>query len=397
MLERFYALDRFLVGQQDYWRFEPFFQSIESHLPWENRNPALCDWLSQLSPGDITHYKTNLDSLIVQLSAYLPELDIMHQLTKLPSSTTQPIELARNIDTGIPGRKLAQIVSMSEFVLAHHVGNEWLEWCSGKGFLGRILASQTRQKVTSLEYDSALCQAGQELATKYSLPMEFVQGDALSEQCLELMNPDHHAVALHACGDLHVSLIKQATLANIPAMSISPCCYHLSKETSYQALSKQGKKSQLRLQRSELRIPLQETVTGGERVKRHRMLEMTYRLGFDLILRTINKTSEYQPIPSIKKSALADGFPSFCRWASMVRDVDLTKVDFIKFEKLATERYWHMERLSLMQQPFRRLIEIWLVLDKALYLEENNYKTQLFEFCEKSITPRNLLLHAERR
>ena len=263
--------------------------------------------------------------------------------------------------------------------------------------MGRILASQTRQKVTSLEYDSVLCQAGQELATKYSLPMEFVQGDALSEQCFDLMNSDHHAVALHACGDLHVSLIKQAALAQIAAMSISPCCYHLSGDASYQALSQPGKKSQLRLQRSELRIPLQETVTGGERVKRHRMLEMTYRLGFDLIMKTTNRTSEYQSIPSIKKSVLADGFPSFCRWASTIRSVDLTQVDFNAFEKLATERYWHMERLSLMQQPFRRLIEIWLVLDKALYLEEKGYKTQLFEFCEKSITPRNLLLHAERR
>ena len=138
-------------------------------------------------------------------------------------------------------------------------------------------------------------------------------------------------------------------------------------------------------------------MTGGERVKRHRILEMTYRLGFDLILRSLNKTSEYQPIPSIKKSVLADGFPSFCRWASTIRSVDLSQVEFIVFEQIATERYWHMERLSLMQQPFRRLIEIWLVLDKALFLEEDDYKTQLFDFCKKSITPRNLLLHTERR
>ena len=127
MLDRFCALDRFLVEHEQYWRVEPFFQSIESHLPWANTNPALCDWLLQLSPEEVTHYKANLDSLIAELCLYLPELDLMHQLSKLPPSSAQPIELARDIDTGIPGRKLTQIVSMSEFVLEHHVGNEWLE------------------------------------------------------------------------------------------------------------------------------------------------------------------------------------------------------------------------------------------------------------------------------
>ncbi|EJG2245017.1 SAM-dependent methyltransferase, partial [Vibrio parahaemolyticus] len=39
-------------------------------------------------------------------------------------------------------------------------------------------------------------------------------------------------------------------------------------------------------------------------------------------------------------------------------------------------------------------LEIWLALDKVLYLEERGYRVRLAEFCPKSVTPRNILICA---
>ena len=55
--------------------------------------------------------------------------------------------------------------------------------------------------------------------------------------------------------------------------------------------------------------------------------------------------------------------------------------------------FWEMEKLSLVQQVFRRPLEIWLALDRAIYLQEQGYEASIEEFCERSITPRNLLIH----
>jgi hypothetical protein len=41
------------------------------------------------------------------------------------------------------------------------------------------------------------------------------------------------------------------------------------------------------------------------------------------------------------------------------------------------------------------LIELWLVLDRVLYLEQFGYRVTLSEFCEKQITPRNILIQAK--
>lgn len=394
MQQRFTTLNTLLQSHQAFWRFEPFLQSLNDQLPWAAQNPELCEWLNSLTPDQIEFYKVDTYELVDRMSQYLPDIHTLFSLTALERTPLSGIQLERGIDTGIPGRKLTQIVSMGEAALTHHKGIEWLEWCAGKGFLGRILASQSQQKVTSFEYQQSLCESGQTEATRQGLPMTFVEGDALSDNAESVFNSRQHAVALHACGDLHVSLIKKGVKHNLPAMTISPCCYHLIQSENYEALSLLGKASELALTKSELRIPLQETVTGGERVKRHRFEEMSFRLGFDLLLREECGFEHYEPVPSIKKSMLSGGFKAFCQWAEEQKQLTLPDVDFGRYLSLGEKRYWHMERMSLVQQVFRRSLEFWLALDKAMYLEQEGYKVNIEEFCAKSITPRNILIQA---
>jgi hypothetical protein len=355
----------------------------------------LCQWLASLSPFQIEEYKAEPELALKALSPFLPELEQLADLTHLETLTLNGLELARGLDNGIPGRKLEQISSMGEAAIQLHHGEEWLEWCSGKGYLGRILTTQTDQPVTSFEYQQALCDSGQQAANEHHWKMTFIQGDAFDSKANAVFKPTQHAVALHACGDLHVRLMQYGSENGVAAMTISPCCYHLIQSEQYQPMSERGRASSLSLSKQELRIPLQQTVTGGERVRRHRQQEMVFRLGFDLITRQGLGMEGYQPVPSIRKSQLSDGFESLCRWAADQKGIDLSQqINFDYFEKLGEQRFWQMERLSLVQLVFQRPLEIWLALDKALYLEERGYRVRLAEFCAKSVTPRNILICA---
>ncbi|PQJ60026.1 SAM-dependent methyltransferase [Vibrio chagasii] len=394
MHSRFKILDSFLLEHQVYWRSEPFHLCQTQQQPWQDINSPLVDWLNSLTTENIQTLKEQPDLLITELGRFLPQLAQAHQSTQFTNTDLKGLQLPRGTEDGIPGRKLQQIVSMGEAALEHHHGEEWLEWCSGKGFLGRILSQQSSQKVTSFEWQQSLCESGQKIADAQRLEMTFVQGDAFSERADEVFNPNQHAVALHACGDLHVGLVKKSVSHGLPAVTISPCCYHLIRDENYQPMSSVAKASALTLSKSDLRIPLQETVTGGERVKRHRQLEMSYRLGFSQLLKAEVGIDEYIPVPSIKKSELAEGFESFCRWACEVKELSLgSNVDFDSYLVQGEALFWEMEKLSLVQQVFRRPLEIWLALDRAIYLNEQGYEATIEEFCERSVTPRNLLIH----
>ncbi|WP_045453089.1 methyltransferase [Vibrio campbellii] len=395
MKTQFQFINDSLIENQSLWRFDPFQSSLNASLPWQAQHPQLCQWLASLSPSQIEEYKAEPELALQALSPFLPELKTLAELTHLEPLALNGLELARGLDSGIPGRKLEQISSMGEAAIQHHHGEEWLEWCSGKGYLGRILTTQTDQPVTSFEYQQALCDSGQQAANEHHWKMTFIQGDAFNSQAKAVFKPTQHAVALHACGDLHVRLMQYGSENGIAAMTISPCCYHLIQSEQYQPMSEQGRASSLSLSKQELRIPLQQTVTGGERVRRHRQQEMVFRLGFDLITRQALGMEGYQPVPSIRKSQLSDGFESLCRWAAEQKGIDLSQeIDFDHFEKLSEQRFWQMERLSLVQLVFQRPLEIWLALDKALYLEERGYRVRLAEFCAKSVTPRNILICA---
>ncbi|MDV7103927.1 methyltransferase [Vibrio sp. TH_r3] len=395
MHKPFLQLEQILSQHQLLWRFEPFHQSAQSTLPWVEDYPDLCHWLNALSIEQIIQYKLSTTRLLADVNSVFPSAKSLNHLVKLSTDNHLPLNLERGITAGIPGRKLQQITSMGSFLLNNHKGQSWIEWCAGKGYLGRILASHSPQLVTSFEWQQSLCEAGQIEAQKKSLNMKFIQGDALSPEAKNMLTEQHHAVALHACGDLHVRLIEHASAAGSQAISISPCCYHLIEKKHYQPLSAYAiSNSTLNLSKAELRIPLQETVTGGQRVVRHREQEMSYRLGFDLLLKQRLDIEGYVAIPSIKKSMLAGGFEDFCYWAAEQKNIVLPTINFEYWQKKGTERFWHMERLSLAQQMFRRALELWLVYDRVLFLQEHGYTVTVTEFCDRSVTPRNIIIHA---
>ncbi len=397
MNTQFQFINDCLIENQLFWRFDPFQASIHQSLPWQDSHPALCQWLESLTPTEVECLKENPEQALAKLNVYLPALRSLAMQTQLESVPLNGLNLERGLDSGIPGRKLEQICAMGEAAIQNHHGEEWLEWCSGKGYLGRILTTQTNQPVTSFEYQQALCDSGQKAAVDNHWKMTFIQGDAFKANAKAVFKSTQHAVALHACGDLHVRLLQNATEAGLAAITISPCCYHLIQGDTYQALSEPAKASSLVLSKQELRIPLQQTVTGGERVRRHRQQEMIYRLGFDLLTRQELGFKEYQPVPSIRKSQLNDGFEAFCRWAAEYKGLEIPpQLNFEKYEALAEARFWHMEKMSLVQLVFQRPLEIWLALDKVLYLEERGYCASLLEFCAKSVTPRNILIFSYR-
>nr|WP_086938808.1 methyltransferase [Thaumasiovibrio occultus] len=388
----FEQLTALLLQSRQFWQFMPF-QHLS--LPWSAQSDFE-RWLSALSLDDVSALKRSPD-LAHHLQPFVPQAlaladladDAQWPLLSLDNDHTP----TRGLDTGVPGRKWQQISAFSQGLATLSV--PVLEWCAGKGHLGRLIADRLAVPVTSLEWDSALCEQGQQYATQFSLPIEMVCADAFSPQAQTYVHSRQHAVALHACGDLHVTLLRHACAKQTQAVTISPCCYHLIKAPTYQPLSSQGQAAGLVLSKHDLRLPLQETVTAPGRIERLRAVEVSFRLGFDAMQRTLFGNPDYMPLPNIQKALLNDGFASFCQWAADRKGVVLPAgVDFSHWQAVGEQRFEITEKMELVRQLFRRPLELWLVLDRILFLEQNGYQVALRRLCEKAVTPRNYVIHA---
>ncbi|MFK3797286.1 methyltransferase [Pseudomonas sp. NPDC088444] len=389
----FLALDTFLREHQHLWRPKPF---THRHLPWETQHPELSIWLRQRSLGDAEaahNHPEQLDApepfaLLAKQSKVLSEIDT------LPTHALNAIASRMSVD--VPGRKWQQIEAFASSLSFRQTPTHWLDWCSGKGHLGRRLAHDG-QALTCLECDEALVAAGRQLSDKLGVHATHLHQDVMAENTAERLQPDHTPVALHACGDLHVRLMQLASNAHCQHLAIAPCCYNRIASDHYQPLSTEGQSSTLKLSLDDLGLPLSETVTAGARVRRQRDTSMARRLAFDLLQRQLRGIDDYLPTPSLPSAWLDKPFADYCRDLAELKELPATgNQDWAKLEAAGWQRLAEVRNLELLRNLFRRPLELWLVLDRALYLQQRDYEVRIGTFCASHVTPRNLLILAER-
>lgn len=381
---RFHALGRMLDAHALLWRPAPFH---EPRPAWCRRYPGFTTRLLALDDAEVERLADNNAALIDFAARHLglPELGALHPLIELPCT-------AAAIDPGpahaVPGRKQAEVAAFAAAV--GEGGPQVLEWCAGKGHLGRALA--VARPVVSLEWDDALCAAGRELAARAGVAQTFVEIDVLAADAAAHL-PGRHAVALHACGELHLTLLRQGAAAAVPALDLSPCCYYRIPSRDYQPLNPDAG---LRLSRDELHLAVTETVAAGARERRLRDRDQAWKLAF-LELRStagLPRGTTFKPVP---QAWYAAGFASWMRRLAAREGVALPTVgDWDALEQRGYQRMREVRRLELLRLAFRRPLEVWLALDRAVFLERQGYAVRLGEFCPRAVTPRNLLISARR-
>lgn len=388
----FAALDRLLTRHEGLWRTRPFHHRA---LCWEATKPDLCAALLDLDDDELERLETDDAALTRWLLPWMGDDGAnLVALARLPALPTRPLKPPPRLDTGIPGRKWAQIQAFAAILPGD--GREVLEWCAGKGHLGRLLAAVDGRRVTSLEWQPALCRAGERQAADGKVPVRFAEADALAPDSGRWLPTEGQAIALHACGDLHVALMRHWVAGDCRRLTLSPCCYHLIRADHYQPLSAPAAGSSLQLEKLDLQLPLRETVTAGQAVRRKRRIERLWRLAFDEWQREIRGEDSYLPLPAFPKQLLSTTFSDFCRWAAAAKGLPVPAiVDQREWLRRGEERLGLTRRMELPGQLFRRPLELWLVLDRVLFLAEQGARVRLGTFCAKPLTPRNTVIDAE--
>ena len=388
--EQFLQIDALLTNTRHYWQIMPF---AHCELPWSDNQP-LYHYLSGLTVEEMARLDSSDSELRRVMSPLLGhDLQVIDDLALNEMSLPQ---VSPWFKAGIKGRKWQQIERFATHIPMGE--SPLLEWCAGKGHLGRMLGHIQHRPVTSLEWQQTLCEQGIALADKHQVHQEFIQTDIFSTTVKPRLKAEQHAFAFHACGDLHVELLKQASAAQTRQITIAPCCYHLIGNRHYRPLSSVALRSKLVLADRDLSLSMQKTVVATKRERHHTRVEVAWRLGFDLLQRDIRGRQQYLPLPSIKQSILTGSFSAFCHWACDQKGLGCPPdANVERYEQAGWLRRDNNSRIELVTHAFRQLLERWLLLDRVLFLQQQGYTVELENFCASDITPRNALIKATRR
>ena len=233
---RFLDLQSLLTRLDSLWRPAPFHVARPQ---WCTQWPGLAAALEALDDQHVEQLGEDFEACATWLTSHLPELARLVEACRVPELPERSLPACdAHFDDGVPGRKRSQIEAFARHMPA--ATSPVLEWCAGKGHLGRRVALADRMPVISLELDPKLCADAVRLAARQQMDQRVVCANALDEGSRAHVS-GHAVLALHACGELHRSLVRSADRDGAAAYRIAPCCYHLGTDGTYRALSRDAR------------------------------------------------------------------------------------------------------------------------------------------------------------
>lgn len=381
-------LDALLLRHQPWWRFNAYAGAAATHL---DNHKSLRDYLHSLSPAEIHNLQGDDQGLLTALRPHFEPATELAELINIPPAG--PPLSPQEPPKGIPGRKWQQI---NAFIAAHtNMHLPILEWCAGKGYLGEAISQHYQLPVTALEIDPQLVAAGNARAKGDSPLRQIIRCDVMSNDVHQQLTPTQHLVALHACGGLHQRFLRLAVAHNSPQLSLAPCCYHRFNDT-YTVLSQQFKNSALHLSSSDLRSAVRQTNTARHGETSARRTLQAWHLGLRELLPVLgaDKTAALRSLPQHwSKRSFAEFTQAQLDHKNIRHALPSGLADF---ELAGWQQLHRAEAIDLLRMAFRRALELRCVLDSLLYLQEQGYQCSLSEFCSASLSPRNLLIQAQK-
>jgi len=385
------------------WRPAPFHHVVQ---PWAATHPGLHAAIAGLDPEEVDRLHADEQALRAWLAPFIPDMaglarwmasERFNPPMTHPSSKRAACHAP---DRDVPGRKWAQIETFAHLALEKSdYAREILDWCAGKSHLGRLIGMRSGLPVRALERDSALCAEAERLAARDRVALAAEARDVLelddNVQHGEILTPGTLACALHACGDLHLTLLNHAQVSTPAGLLLAPCCYHRTAHEFYQPRSSAGRACGLRLSRDDLRLAVLETATAGhaqregEKRRKARLLALKAwgeRHGLPI--------DEYSPLKDIGRD---DDITAMNRACERLGWPEPGARQLGALMDLGWRRAAEVRTFELIRAAMRRPLETWLVLDMALGLEEAGLVVEVGEFCDKTLTPRNLMIRAWRR
>lgn len=264
-----------------------------------------------------------------------------------------------------------------------------LDLCGGVGHLPYALSLKYPHiKSLTLDIDESLIAKGEK--NNKNPNISFKKYDLRKYEWPQYYD---YIFALHACGDLSEKTIKSFINSQSQYLLNWGCCYH-KRENSWCPLSDIGKKVLPLFDKYALTLAAKAYKPWTEDALRERFFVKRKRYALELFLKEKNiRIADFKTGP-LHLSSYQGSFFDYLDKIEELKIYKFNKKDALDFFETHNKYIDDLINLGLYRDLWGRIIEVAIVLDRALFLEENGYFVEIIETFNPAISPRNLLLTA---
>ncbi|RLA65389.1 MAG: hypothetical protein DRQ89_01325 [Epsilonproteobacteria bacterium] len=402
--KRFHNIREFLKGHQGFW-YEEILNDYPHTL--DNYPDKWIEDLNLLSFEDLWKIDAKID--FSPLEGELKTLILkINSLSIIPQVEGANENLPHKALLGMNQKKVHEVSRLAPYIgklQKIHRFSQGFDIGGGKGHLARTLAHYFALPTICLDPDLDLIKAGQKLLKKISTPENAKEISFINKSLgTHIYNPDivadenklkldneTLAIGLHTCGPLSLRLMERAkNLINIG------CCYLKLNPESEINISKTSKEDPLTF--SKYSLALASRGHGGISFIdfMNKWKVKSFRYSLHLLL--------YEKL-GIKKFITVEGYP-LKKYGEDFSEYALTKLSELNIKHsfdAADLNNFHQEWNPLVKKmflaniirwQFGRLLEVYILLDRAIYLQENGFSVEINEIFNESISPRNIAILA---
>lgn len=313
----------------------------------------------------------------------------------LPSlaSPSGPIRAPKRLETP---RKRAQIDAFARLVVPLSVhATRVVDIGSGHGHLTRDIAERIAVPVVGLERDLALAGRARELSpiasATFTVTDVLRDGLALSEgDCV---------IGLHACGELGDAMVESVARHGA-SIALVGCCLQKRRAESRRSFCAAGELAKaLDLPRSLLGLSnLTARDDGVEATRSENLLARQRRLALHRLLASaVGELRLGEEIDGLNRRAAHRDLAFLVARAFALRQLTAPSDEAMKeAARWASVEHARTRRLALPRSLLARVLEVFVLLDRARYLEQAAFKVAIGPIFQASVSARNLVLLASR-
>jgi SAM-dependent methyltransferase len=265
---------------------------------------------------------------------------------------------------------------------------------SGHGHLTRELADRLGMPVLGLERDAALADKARALAKDGAA--SFAVTDVLAGGLA--LSPRDCVVGLHACGELGDAMVVSAARVGA-SLALVGCCLQKRRSSSRAPLSECDDVDPALLDLPKSILGLSNLTTRNEGVEASRLENLRARERRLALHRLLGEAGFDLPlgaeIAGLNRRAAHADLEILVARAFAVRERPSPRRSAVEAaERWASMHHAHMRRLALPRSLLGRLLEVFVLLDRARYLEEHGFVVTVAELFPMAVSARNLSLVA---
>lgn len=325
-----------------------------------------------------------------ELIYFIKETQSLSQIEKLEVS---PSKIAKELNRKLTPKKTHEIQTIKSMVESIKGLSTIIDIGSGAAHLSSAIVCDNNLESFCLDLNEQFQKAGKEKLLHWCpdvlerikfVNIEFNEGEKFEFE----FNPDKALmVGLHACGPLSTSIIKSFESNKCKELINFGCCYHKLKD-EYN-ISKLGKEYNLKFTNHALTMAAKCYSIFGLEEFRKRVLVKRFRYTLHFYCQEILK----RPFKTLGNAKKKDYQGQFAKYAKTYLP-DLSSSDDELNEYFYSENNQFNLRYAIcagvLRSKLARTIEIYLNIDRVLFLKEKGYDVKLMEVFERSYGPRNL-------